>query len=159
MQRKAFVTIGGLVTATTLVVSGGVASAATTTAAHPKAAARVQRVLTRELDRQTRTVARLDKRAERLSTWAGKATVKVDALPAGTAKSDAVAKLADLATQTSAVSTGGAGVLTSLKAVDTTDVAATRATFKADRVVFTTSRADLHLARKDVSAVVHDLKG
>ena len=160
MSRKAFLTVGGLATATSLVLSGGVASAATTpsSAAHPHAAGHVQRMVKREITRQTHTAGRLDRRADRLNTRAGKLTVKVDALADGTAKTDALAKLADLATQTAAVSTGDAGVLSALKAIDPTDVTAARATLKADRAVFTTSRADLHLARKDMSAIVKDLQ-
>jgi hypothetical protein len=161
LTRRAALTIGGLATAATLAVGTGVASAAdgtTATTAHPKAAAASQHRLDRLVKRQTRITTRFDKVAGRLDTRSGKLTTKVDALADGSAKTDALAKLADLATQTTAIKATDASVRSALSAVDTTNASATRATLKADRVLLKTSRADIALARQDVVAIALDLK-
>jgi hypothetical protein len=160
ITRKAALTIGGLVAAATLAAGTGVAAAAdgSTATTHPKAAAAVQHRLDRRVARQTRVTNRLDKAAGRLDTRSGKLTTKVDALADGAAKTDALAKLADLATQTAAVKATDARVLTALKAIDVTDVSATRTTLTSDLSLLKTSRADIALARKDVIAIALDLE-
>lgn len=163
MSRKALLTVGGVATAATLVLGGGVASAAdgTTTptaaaTAHPRAAAHVQHRLDKRVARQTRLAGRLDKDVLRITTRAAKLTTKVGALPDGTAKTDATAKLADLAARTAAAKAADATVLTALHSA--TDVAATKATLTADLALLRSSRSDIRAARLDVVEVAHDLR-
>jgi hypothetical protein len=158
LSRKAAITVGTLATAATLATGAGVASAATSTpSAHPEAAAGHPRV-DRLVKRETKAAGRIDKAADRLVTRSGKLATRVDALADGAKKTDALAKLADLATRTAAAKADDAKVLAALKTVDVTNVAATEATLKVEKLVLKAAHADNRAARKDVRAVLSDLK-
>ena len=150
--RKTALALASLVTAGTLVLTAGVASAAPTSDKTPttKGAHRIERVE----KRQTRDAHRLDAVAKRLATREGRLTTRVDALADGAAKTDAQAKLTDLAGQVAAAKAADAKVLTAVAAIDPTNATAT---LKSDRALLKTSRSALRAARGDVRAIVADL--
>lgn len=158
ISRKAALAVGSLVTAGTLAAGSGMAMAATPSSKSPEAhAAKAQHRIERVVRRQTRIAHRLDKAAARLEKRDGRLTTKVNALPDGTAKTDALAKLADVRTQAEAAKASDAKVLAALKTVDPTNTAATKATLLADRALLRVSVTDLRAARTDLRAVVVDL--
>ena len=116
MSRKALLTLGGVVTAATLTLGGGVASAAERRRYRPPQAAAHAQHRARPAD-GPETPRRRPLRQGRCTatTRAGKLATKVDALPDGAKKTDAQAKLADLATKTAAATTADASVISALE--------------------------------------------
>jgi len=156
ISRKTALTVGSLVAAGTLAVGTGVAGAATPTKASPaeKTHHRIERVV----KRQTRNAHRIDRLAARLEKADGRLSSKVDALPDGATKTDALAKLADVHKQAEAAKANDAKVLAALQTIDATNIAASKATLKADRALIKASATDLRAGRQDVRAVLVALK-
>jgi hypothetical protein len=154
ISRTTALAVGSLVTVCTLAAGTGVAGAATTNTRTAKAERRVELVAAR----QTRIAHRLDRAAARLEKREVRLTTRVDALADGTAKTDALAKLADLHSQAEAAKANDAKVLAALSALDAQNTSAAQATFKDDRALFKVSVTDLRAARQDARAVLVALK-